>query len=418
MWNRILLCPLFLCLLPIARAQVNVLTVNYDNARTNSNLNETILNHANVNSGQFGKLFTLQVDGQVYTQPLYVNGVTIPGKGVHNVVYVTTMHNSVYAFDADPVATHDPFWQVNLGPSVPADNYSNPGNPYTDIKNEVGLLGAPVIDLGTNTLYVVADTFDGSNYSYVLHALDITSGQEKNGGPAVIHASVKSEGPDSQNGVVTFDPYQHLQRPGLLLLNGVVYIAFGSHADQEPYHGWILGYDAASVSHQVSKFNVTPSGMGGSIWQAGHGLAADELGAIYVVTANGDFDGASNFGETVLKLTATPALSPADWFTPGDYGALNDADKDLGSCSALLLPGTDLLLVGGKGGQLYLLNRKQMGHVVAGDTQIVQSFTPFNFGIFDMALWNRSDGPIVISRGSVNRSRRFAFPAANSIPRP
>ena len=161
-----------------AGAQVNVLTANYDNARTNSNLNETILNHANVNSGQFGKLFTLSVDGQVYAQPLYVGGVKLAG-GTHNVVYVATMHNTVYAFDADPAAAHDPLWRVHLGPSVPTANYSLPGDPYDDIQPETGLLGTPVIDLATSTLYVVAANFDGRSYSYVLHALDITSGREK-----------------------------------------------------------------------------------------------------------------------------------------------------------------------------------------------------------------------------------------------
>ena len=233
----------------IVQAQ-SVLTGNYDNARTNANLSETILNPSNVNTGSFGKLFSLPVDGQIYAQPLYQQNVTILSKGAHNViphnvVYVATMHNSVYAFDADTPST--PLWTVNLGPSVPTSNYTSDTGDYTDITPENGILSTPVIDPATGTMYVVAATFESGKYIYSLHALDTGSGAERFNAPAVIAAQVAGIGDSSINASVSFDPSQHLQRPALLLANGVVYVSFGSHGDAVPFHGWLLGYSALNV---------------------------------------------------------------------------------------------------------------------------------------------------------------------------
>src|SRR5215467_1659791 len=207
-----------------ATAQVNVLTDNYNYSRTNANLKETMLNTLDVEPSQFGKLFSVPVNGAINAQPLYLQGVAIPGKGTHNVVYVATHHNDVYAFDADTQS--DSLWHTNLGPSVPSTDYN------VDDLNEIGILSTPVIDAVTNTLYAVALTKEDGNHIYRLHALDVTTGVEKFGGSTVIEATVPGTSLfDSHNGQIAFDSSQHLQRPGLLLLNNVVYIGFGSHGD-------------------------------------------------------------------------------------------------------------------------------------------------------------------------------------------
>lgn len=238
------------------RAQVNVLTGNYDNYRTNANPHETILNFSTVNALTFGKLFTLPVDGVTYAQPLYVSDLAIPGQGTHNVLVVATMHNSLYAFDAD---TSGPsLWQANFGPSVPTADYA-----FRDILPEVGILSTPVIDLASGTVYAVADVKQNGSYSYQLHALDLATGADKPGSPVEIQTAIVA--------AVRFDPFQHLQRPGLLLSNGVVYAAFGSHADSIPFHGWLFAYDAATLQNKAV-FNTATTGLGSGIWQAGRGV--------------------------------------------------------------------------------------------------------------------------------------------------
>jgi len=369
----------------------NVLTGNYDNSRSNAYLAEATLTPANVQPGSFGKLFSLAVDGQIYAQPLYVQNVTIAG-GQHNVVFAATMHNSVYAFDADTPSI--PLWSVNLGPSVPTSNYMSDGGDYGDILPENGILGTPVIDSSTGTLYAVAATFEGGNYYYRLHALDITSGAERFGAPAAITAQVTGTGDNSTNGTVAFDPSQHLQRPGLLLLNGNVYVAFGSHGDGAPFHGWIVGYSAQNVQNQISVFNPTPNGSGGSFWQSGRALAADSAGNIYGAPSNGDTDLTSNFGDTVLRLDPT-ATKIADWFAPYNAQDLDDNDDDLGTTGVLLIDGTNYMVVAGKQGVIYMLDRTKLGQVAAGDSQVVQRLDTQSSLIFNLALWNRPDGPLL-----------------------
>lgn len=372
-------------------AQVPVLTANYGNDRTNANLSEKILNTANVNLATFGKVFSLPVDGFIYAQPLYVPQLELPQYGRRNVVFAATMHNSIYAFDAD--SPQAPLWQVNLGPAVPSADYN-----FTDILPEVGILSTPVIDLEAGVLYAVANTFTGGKHSYVLHGLDIATGAEKFGGPVVIAGGVPGSRLGSVEGLLLFDAFRHLQRPALLLANGAVYIAFGSHADQQPYQGWIFAYDAKDLSRQLAAFSVSPDGLEGSIWQSGRGMAADDAGHIYAVTANGHYDGLANWGESVLKLDAQ--LTVLDWFTPDHWQELNDRDDDLGSCGPILIPGTNLLVTGSKRGVIYLLDRGNLGRLAPGNTQIPQSFQAVSFGIFsNLALWNRPDGPMLYSRG-------------------
>lgn len=378
----------------------DLLTANYGNSRTNADLYESTLNTSNVNSALFGKLFTLPVDGQIYAQPLYQSKLTIKS-AVHNVVFIATLHNSVYAYDAD--IPGPPLWNVNLGPSVPAASYNSQYQPgptpvYTDISPEIGILSTPVIDPVTHTLYAVAATLEQGKYYYKLHALDTATGAAKLGSPATIQAQVKGTGDASHAGIIIFDPLQHIQRPALLLANGVVYVSFGAHADTPPYHGWVFGYKASNVKIQTGVFNASLSGRGASIWQSGRGPVADDQGNIFVVSGNGDSDGVVNFGNNVLKLTS--ALSLSDWFSPADVQTLDQDDADLGASGPLLIPGTFYLIAGGKSGTVYVLDKTALGHQTASNTQVVQSFTPFPFGIFNMAIWPRVDGPVLYLEGS------------------
>jgi uncharacterized protein (TIGR03437 family) len=370
----------------------SVLTVNYDNARTNANLSEKFLNPSNVKPGSFGKLFSLAVDGQIYAQPLYQQNVAIAGKGVHNVVYIATMHNTVFAFDADAPAT--PLWSVNLGPAVPTDNYLSDVGEYTDISRENGILGTPVIDPVTGTLYAVAATFESGKYFYRLHALDTGTGAEKFGAPSEIRMAVAGIGDGSVNATLTFDASMNLQRPGLLLANGIVYVAFGSHGDAVPFHGWMTGYSAHNVQNQVAVFNASPNGGGGSFWQSGRGPSADADGNVFAVSSNGTTDEQSNFSDNVLKFDPI-TLTVKDWFAPFNFQMLSDNDEDLGTSGAVLIEGTNYLVTGGKAGVFYLMDRTNFGHVAANDGQILQTVDTNNFGIFNMALWNRPDSPIL-----------------------
>ena len=370
----------------------DVTTGGYDNSRTNSNLNETILSPSNVKASTFGRLFALSVDGQIYAQPLYKQNVTIAGQGTHNVIFVATTHNTVYAFDADTPAT--PLWSVNLGPSVPVSNYQSDTGAYTDLTPENGILGTPVIDPNTGALYVVAATYENGSFFYRLHVLDTGSGAELFGAPTTVALQVPGIGDNSTNGTVAFDTAQHIQRPALLLANGYVYVAFGSHGDAAPYHGWLVAYSAQNVQSRPVVFNASPNGSGGSIWQSGRGPAADDAGNVYVVTSNGDSDFTSNYSNAVLRLDPTH-LTVSDWFAPFDFQALSDGDEDLGSSGALLIPNTNLLVTGGKAGVLYVMDRTALGQTHANDSQILQRIDMGQFGIFNMALWNRPDGALL-----------------------
>lgn len=367
--------------------QTPVLTGGYDLARTNADVSETVLTPSTVNANGFGRQFTLPADGQIWTQPLYLPNVNMPGQGAHNVIYFGTAHNTVYAYDADNAGT--PLWSVNLGPSIPSSAF---GLGYTDVTPEIGILGTPVIDPSSGTLYVVAGTLENGTFFYRLHALDTATGAEKFGAPVVIQATVAGNGADSVDGQVSFNAAAHLQRPALLLVNGVVYAAFGSHGDGGIWHGWIMGYSAANVQVQTAVFNATPNGFGGSFWHSGRGLSADAQGNIYGVTGNGTTDETSDFSENVVKLNPSD-LSVIDWFAPSDAQLLNDVDADLGSTGAVLLPG-NLLLTGGKQGLMYLLNTESLGHMTSNNAQIPQSFSVSPDGTFNMAVWNRSSGPV------------------------
>jgi hypothetical protein len=360
-------------------------TYHYDNARTGQNPNERILSPGNLDPAHFGKLFSYPVDGHIFAQPLYVEGVQIPGIGTRNVIYVATEHDSVYAFDADGKSPGQ-LWHVNfLDPQHGVNSVACPQEPESciSIGAEVGITSTPVIDPSSGTLYVCAFT-NVNEYTWVhkLHALDITTGAEKFGGPVLIQASISGSGYGSVNGTVAFQAYYQLQRSGLLLLNGTVYIAFSSFGDSGPYHGWLLGYDAKTLQ-QVAVFNTTPDGYQGAIWQSGGAPAADADGNIFLATANGLFDASSggrDYGDSVIKLGRVGNdFIVADYFTPFNQAILDVNDYDLGSGGVVLLPDqsgplSHLLVSAGKEGRLYLLNRDNLGRFNAsGDTQIMQS---------------------------------------------
>jgi hypothetical protein len=370
-------------------AQVDVLTYHNDNARTGQNLQETVLTPANVNLANFGKLFSYPVDGLVYAQPLYRSGVPIPDQGLRNVVFVATEHDSVYAVDADGVAPGQ-LWQVSfLDPPNGVTTVPSADVLTDDLVPEIGITATPVLDSTTGTLYVVAKTKEvgDGNVHYVqrLHALDITTGAETFGGPAVIAdtilapdgsyvyvsgPTVAGAGDGSVDGsTVVFNALRQLCRPGLLLVNGVVYIACGSHGDNPPYHGWVLGYDAQALT-LVAAFNTTPNAAAGAVWMSGGAMAADADGNIYAATGNGTFaltgPLSPAYGDSVLKLAPTAGLTVVDFFTPFDQATLEALDLDLGSGGVLLLPDqpagrSHLMLAAGKTSVIYLLDRDNLG---------------------------------------------------------
>jgi uncharacterized protein (TIGR03437 family) len=383
----------------LSSAQTSVLTANYDNGRTNANVRETVLTTSNVKPALFGKTGAFPVDGQVYAQPLYAAGVTV-GSGKHNLLLLATQHDSVYAYDADSAAGPTLFWHVNLGASVPSSTWVD----FDDITPEVGILSTPVVDLTRGVVYLVAFTQEGSSLVYRLHALDLSTGAETLNGPAVVTASVPGNGAASEKGILTFDASMHLQRPGLLLANGAVYLAFGSHADGGLWHGWVISYDAANINRQLGVYCTTPNGMGASIWQSGRGLAADEAGSIYAITGNGDDDGNSPLSESFVKLTGASPVQ-ADFYTPANAAWLDDHDYDL-SAGASLIPGTHLVVGGDKNGSLYVVNGDSMGGT-GGGAQVFQGV--LWGGIFNFALWNRTDGAYlyVQEQGSILKAYRM-----------
>src|SRR5258708_3562729 len=388
---------LLISLTPL-RAQVIVLTYHNDLARTGQSLTETALTKNALAAGRFMKLFTHAVDGYVYAQPLYVPDVPIPGKGPHNVVYSATEHDSVYAFDADSTdgSNAQPLWQVSfINPAagittVPAQNVN-----CNQIVPEIGITGTPVIDPNTATLYIVAMTLENGAYMHRLHALDITTGSERSNSPVAIRATVPGTGEGGQT--LTFNPRNYKQRPGLLLLNGVVYTSWSSHCDIGAYHGWLIGYDARTLQ-QVAVYNNTPNGNEGSFWTSGAAPAVDSNGNIYLVAGNGTFDannGGPDLGESFIKLSAANGLQVTDYFAPFNFASLNNRDLDIGSSGALLLPDSagspdhpHLLVSAGKEGRIYLVDCDRMGHFQsANDSQIPQSLAGLIGPLFSIPVY-------------------------------
>lgn len=384
-----------------ALGQVSVVTQHNDNYRTGQNTGETVLTTSNVNVSNFGKLFALTVDGYVYAQPLYLPNLTVGGN-LHNVVFVATEHNSVYAFDADdPNGTT--LWQVNLGPSVPSDDVCGSSGCYTDLTPEIGITGTPVIDPQGGVLYVAVKNKDSNaSYHYRLHALNVSSGGEMFGGPAEISAA-------------NFAPLYQMNRPGLLLSGGKVYVAFGSVGDTPPWYGWVMEYDASSLA-QIAVLNTSPSSAeGGSIWGGGQGPVADGSGNVYVITANGDFNantGGRDYSTSFLKLDGS-TLSVTDYFTPDNQSFLGNFvyDVDLGAGGPMLIPGTTLLLGGGKDGLLRLVDSTSMGGFHSNFNADVQEWSAITGRIMGAPVyWNGPTlGPAVYMWGDGESLKAWSF---------
>jgi hypothetical protein len=382
-------------------APAQVVTSQYNNARTGATLNEKTLTPRNVNAKEFGKLGAFRVDGAVYAQPLFVPALDIPGKGRHDVLFVATEHDSVYAFDANR-PNDAPLWQVSFldkkrsVTTVPAQDVECPF-----IQPEVGITSTPVIDMKTGTLYVLARTMIGhmltrSEYFQHLHALAMTTGAEKFGGPKLITASVPGRGAGATDGQVRFDPLRENPRAALALTDGTLYLTWASSCDVDPYHGWIMAYDAATLA-QKAVLNVTPDGTEGGIWASDTGPAVDPAGYVYIPTGNGTFDAAPrgrDYGDSILKVTLQgSSIAVRDFFTPHDQARISDADADLGSSGPLVLPDQPgshphLLLQPTKGAQIYVIDRDKMGEFHSDADAVIQRLDMSGGGYGAMAYWN------------------------------
>jgi hypothetical protein len=401
-------------------ATVSVLIYHNDVARTGQNLAETVLTSANVNSTSFGLLGTMAVQGKVDAEPLYVPQLTVGGAR-HNVVFVATEHDLVYAFDADSYAQ---LWQVSL---LGSGETTSDDHGCSQITPEIGITATPVIDPAAGahgTLYVVAMSKDSSGgYHQRLHALDLTTGAELEGGPVAIQATYPS-----QTGQLSFAPGQYAERAGLLLLSGTLYLGWTSHCDEDPYNGWIMAYGEPSLQ-QSSVLNLTPNGSEGSIWMAGAGLAADSSGNIYFLDANGTFDTTLNssgfpaqgdFGNAFLKLTTGGGLKVADYFTMHNTVAESDSDEDLGSGGVVVLPDLQdstgavhhLAVGAGKDSNIYVVNRDNMGKFnAASDSAVYQEIGgAISGGVWAMpAYFNNT-----VYYAAVGDTLK-AFPIANAL---
>ncbi|MGA7870708.1 MAG: hypothetical protein WCA22_07395, partial [Candidatus Binatus sp.] len=379
-----------------------VLTHHNDNFRSGQDLSETVLTPANVNTTSFGQLFSLPVDGFVYAQPLYVPNVTLSNNTTHNLIVVATEHDSVYAFDAD--VPGPPLWQTSfLNPALQISTVPNGDVGTSDIVPEIGITGTPVIDPATNTLYVVAKIKEpGPTYYQQLHALNLTAGIDVVTPVSITASFPGSSQPTDGNGNVVFNALRENQRSALLLVDEpavsrkVVFIAWASHGDNQPYHGWVLGYDAATLE-QLYVYNDSPNGIEGGIWQTGGGPGADQNGNVFVSTGNGTFDantGGLDYGDSFLNLApGASTFTVATSFTPLDQATLAANDTDLGSGGVLLLPDqttgpTHLLVSAGKQGNIYLVNRDSMGGFSSTTDNVVQEIDGTIGGLFsNPAYW-------------------------------
>lgn len=406
---------------PTASA-LDVLTFHNDNSRTGQDTNETTLTPSNVVSTGFGLIGSMNVDGHVDAEPLYVQGVTIGGAS-HNVVYVATENDSLYAFDADNYAQlwHQSLLGTNESTPATSDVYG-----CTQVSPQLGITATPVIDLSAGshgTIFAVAMSKDtNGNFHQRLHALDLTTGAELNSGPTEIQATYPNSG-----GQTTFAPQQYEERAALLLLNGTVYLSWTSHCDDTPYTGWIMGYSESTLQ-QTTVIDVTPNGSGGAIWMAGDGPAADSSGNIYFLDANGTFDttltgggfpNSGDYGNAFIKLSTSSGLAVADYFNMHNTVTESNNDQDLGSGGELLLPDlTDgssnvhhLAIGAGKDGIIYVVNRDNMGKFNSGSDAIYQEISGALTGeIFSTpAYFNNT-----VYYGPVGSAVR-AFPISNAL---
>lgn len=371
----------------VALCQVHVTENRYNKERTGENTSESVLTQAALESGQFGKLANKRVDRPIWGHPLYVAGIDVQGR-TRNVVYVTTSGLSVYAFDADDYSEVAPLWYRKI-PGTP---------PFATIS---GLLSTPVIDLDSQTMFVVAKVQSGpssaeSSFKFWLYAFDLVTGADKPNSPVEITAIAPGNG-DSKDGAgsIRFVPRWHMQRPGLAISNGKLYILFGSSADVRPCHGWVMAYDTSSLQ-QVHVFATTPNSGRGGIWMSGCGPSFDAAGNLYLATGNGiPFTPVTEWGSAVLKLS--PTLQVLDYFVPFNYNDLNKFNLDLGSAGVVLIPGTNRAITAGKQGKVYLMNTNDLGKVGATSDRVVQSFQAFEAHLHCApTLFHAQDGSVTV----------------------
>ncbi|MCU1318205.1 MAG: hypothetical protein JWN63_3527 [Candidatus Acidoferrum typicum] len=408
-----------------------VLTYHNNLSRDGTNTHEFALTTSNVNTATFGKLFSCQADGAIYAQPLWVPNLTVAG-APHNVIIVATQHESLYAFDADATPC-TALWHVNLVDSahggssgetsvLSAGSGALVGSGYGDISPEVGITGTPVIDPTTNTLYVVSKSVNASTQFFQrLHAIDLTTGAERIAPHSIDSSiSVPGTGAGSVAGRVAFDPRNESQRAGLVLSNAVVYVAWASHEDHDPYHGWVMGFNASTLAPAANAvFNATPNQVGtlsysrGGIWMGGGAPAVDADGNLFFITGNGTFDantGGSNYGDSVVRLSTASGFSVADYFTPRDQASLDANDTDFGSGAATILvdqpagPVTHLVIGGGKQGNLFLLNRDSMGKFSGSTNNVVQTVNLGNSIFATPVFWQNN-----LYVAGVGTLKQFAF---------
>jgi len=360
-----------------------VFTYHNDLSRDGVNNQEYALNTSTVKAATFGKRFACAIDASAYAQPLWVANVAIGG-GTHNVLIAATVHDTVYAFDADVSPCHT-YWSKSLLAS--GETWVSSGDVSSDdITPDIGIVGTPVIDPNTKTIYVVSKSKNGSSFHQRLHALSLTDGSEKFNGPQEIAFT---------SGGITFDPLRQNQRAGLALVNGEVYIAYASHGDQMTYYGWVVGYNASTLA-QTATFNDDPAGGFGGIWMSGGAPAADASNNLYVITGNGNFNGTTEFGDSFLKLSTGGGIGVLSFFAPSNQANLNSVDKDLGAGGAAILidqpsgPTPRLLIGGGKEGKLYLLNRDNLGGNSSTDSGAIQAFQVGDSNFSTPAFWRNT----------------------------
>ncbi len=411
-------CCFLFCLATVSGAQVAVTTYQYNNYRTGANTSETTLTLANVNVSQFGRKTVFPVQGYVYAQPLYVPNVNIGGT-LHNVLYVATEHDQVYAFD---VATGSQLWNKNLligsGPLLRVIPVSSSDVSCSDLVPEIGISGTPVIDVNQHEMFLVAKTKETdlrthtTNFYQTLYALDIRTGALR-APPHRVIEQYPGTGQGSQNGTIEFDPLREGQRASLLLNNGQIFVAWASHCDNQPYHGWLIAFNEIAL-YPSGVYLDTPNGREGGFWGSGSGPAMDSSGAIYAATGNGTYDSASDYGDSILRLQQVgTTLTLADYFTPWDQQTLDEDDIDVGSGGVTLLPDQPgapyphLLVQVGKEGTIDLVNRDNMGHFHSGnDDQIVQTLPMAIGGVWGApAFWNNN----VYFGGSNDQLTAFAY---------
>jgi hypothetical protein len=406
-----------------------VTTYHNDATRAGVNSQEFALTTSNVHTSTFAKLFSCPVDAAIYPQTLWVGNIPIAG-GTHNVIFTATSHNTVYAFDADanPCVTYWSKQLISSGETWPSalDMASR------DIQPDIGIVGTPVIDPVTKILYVVTKTKTlgtnargPGNCHQRLHALNLADGSETANGPFELTSAITVPGSgDGSNGtLLPFDPFHENQRPGLALVNDTVYVSWASHTDQKPWHGWIIGFNKSNLRAAPILFNATPNGVGAGIWMAGAAPTIDSTNNLYVITGNGDYDGATEFGDSFVKLNSSLALQ--DWFTPFDQAIMDSSNADLGSGGAAVLadlpsaPVKHLLIGGGKvgsgnAGEIYVLNRDAMGHLENTGTPIVQKFPLTRHIYATPAFWNNN----LFIAGANGTLQAFALDPATGLFNP